>query len=728
MPDRFSRYLLKRISGAFLGGLLFYGGLLLANELIRISKDIFSLGVPYYWVLPLLFGTLPEVLSFVFPMAGILGGLLAAQALANDSELVAAQGLGIGTSNILRGWSLLALMLFILASINANWVVPAASRYQQQVRVRTLEAARARYLRPGGPVRFPPSEPGRALWMAQDGRVHWMEWLPGSVQHLIAEKIQIIQNDRNKENSSIVFKLENLRGGLYQIKEDRVLLLSQADHTLRFDLPSSARLLPSSPLPHLDTSDLLQHPEAKARVEFARRFALPFATAALLLLGLAFGTEHVRFRKGGAIVRSLGVIVLYYVFLKVFEDRVQSGAWIEALPLLLLPFGFLAWGIVLLRRKFRPRKRSIMNFWEPLSRRLRSWKPGFFGGAELAGSEEPDATGFRLPARFTLGRWSAALWFRNWGAVVGAFMALDLVIQFASLGGDLAQNKVSIWIFLQYWAWDLPPFLVVLFPLAFLLGATLALSEAALSQEWTAIRAGGIGLSRWIRSALPAWGFTLAATFALQIWMGPWAFNRADTLYRKILNRPPRVTQVKPWLHLGSTGILWRLDGETRWGFPLVAPGHAPILLRWTSGDDHAEGIPWGGLAMVQGPSTASLFPDESLRISSVAQATPTRDLLHWQRWAPDPERAVLIWERFLGWLAGPVLFFAMAASAFPGPRQGRGGALGSALAAGLAFLGLQALFGGAARAGEIPAAWGVASPLLLMLSFGFLRLRELRN
>jgi lipopolysaccharide export LptBFGC system permease protein LptF len=102
--------------------------------------------------------------------------------------------------------------------------------------------------------------------------------------------------------------------------------------------------------------------------------------------------------------------------------------------------------------------------------------------------------------------------------------------------------------------------------------------------------------------------------------------------------------------------------------------------------------------------------------------------LLHWQQWAPDPERAVMIWERFLGWLAGPILFFAMAASAFPGPRQGRGGALGSALAAGLAFLGLQALFGGAARAGEIPAAWGVASPLLLLLSFGLLRLREFRT
>ncbi len=726
MPDRFSRYLLRRIAGAFLGGLLFYGGLLLANELIRISKDIFALGIPYVWVLPLLLGTLPEVFSFVMPMAGILGGLMAAQTLANDSELVAAQGLGVGTSNIIRGWSLLALVLFILASLNANWVVPAASRFQQAMKLRTMEVARAHYLRPGGPVRFPPAEPGRALWMAEDGRVHWVETLPGSVQHLIADRIEIIKNDKFAENTSIIIKLENLKGCLYQIKDDRVVLLAQSNHTLRFDLPSSARLLPASPLPHLDTSDLLQHAQPKAHVELARRFALPFATAALLLLGLAFGAEHARFRKGGAIVRSLGVIVLYYVLLKVFEDRVKTAAWSEALPLILLPFGFLGWGMVLLRRKFRPHRGS-----RPRLAKLRSALSTRF---RLPASAPPGATSSNLvdagglAGRFVLSRWSVRLWFRNWGGVLGSLMALDLVIQFASLGGDLAKNKVPIGVFLAYWAWDLPPFLVVLLPLAFLLGATLALSEAALSQEWTAIRAGGVGLGRWIRSAAPAWGATLVATFLLQVWVGPWAFNRADGLYRKILDRPSRQSQTKPWLHLGATGTLWRLEGDTRWGFPLLSPGQAPILLRWQRGEAHSEGVPWGGLGLVQGPSATALFPDESLRLAASPEGAATRDLMHWQRWAPDPERAVLIWQRFLGWLAGPVLFFAMAASAFPGPRQGRGGALGSALAAGLAFLGLQALFGGAARAGQLPAAWGVAAPLFLLLAFGLLRLRELRT
>jgi len=40
----------------------------------------------------------------------------------------------------------------------------------------------------------------------------------------------------------------------------------------------------------------------------------------------------------------------------------------------------------------------------------------------------------------------------------------------------------------------------------------------------------------------------------------------------------------------------------------------------------------------------------------------------------------------------------------------------------------LQTLFGGAARASEIPAYWGVIAPLLLLLALSLLRLRRLRT
>jgi lipopolysaccharide export LptBFGC system permease protein LptF len=173
---------------------------------------------------------------------------------------------------------------------------------------------------------------------------------------------------------------------------------------------------------------------------------------------------------------------------------------------------------------------------------------------------------------------------------------------------------------------------------------------------------------------------------------------------------------------------MWHLQPGERWGFPLKAPGEAPILLHWRLGDPYSEALAWGGLHLVQGPSADLLFPAKALRSAANAEESSTMELLQWQTWAPDPERAYMLWGRVLGWLAGPCLLLAMLSFAFPGPRQGRGQALGAGLVAGIVFLGLQTLFGGAARASEIPAYWGVIAPLLLLFALSLLRLRRLRT
>jgi len=138
--------------------------------------------------------------------------------------------------------------------------------------------------------------------------------------------------------------------------------------------------------------------------------------------------------------------------------------------------------------------------------------------------------------------------------------------------------------------------------------------------------------------------------------------------------------------------------------------------------------LAWGGSHLVQGPPADRLFPAQALRSTANAEEARTSDLIQWQTWAPDPERSYMLWGRLLGWLAGPCLVLAMLSFAFPGPRQGRGQALGAGLVAGLVFLGLQTLFGGASRASEIPAYWGVLAPLFLLLATSLLRLRRLRT
>ncbi|WLT33500.1 LptF/LptG family permease [Geothrix sp. PMB-07] len=740
-----TRYVLRRWATPFLGALLFYGFLLVAWEMVVISRQIFSEGAPLRWLVPMLLTTLPDELGMVLPMAAVLGGLLGTQQLMEGSELVAAQGLGAGQRTWIAPWIKMASWLVVLATLNAHLLVPAAARIQQVVQSKMTEEAKARFLRPGAPPWHPPGAPNSAFWVSPDGKVHIMESTPQGVQHLTASSMTYAIEAKPDGSSELQLRLNGLQGALYQTAgAGSVIHLSQEKQILRFAVPSGTRLLPPTPLRYQSSATLfrilrerpgaMETPESKelrlqAAKEFSRRTTLPLAAAALLLLGIALGFGHPRFYKGGAIIKSFGVIIVYYLVLKFFENLWDSGKLKTIIPLLLIPIPFFLTGWLLLQSRLKPHRsnplglrlsflsRPVATSCLPFLARMGNIKDTFTSWIHGKGTQHG-----------ILRHWASLAWWRNWASTLGSLLVLNLLVEYANLAGDLSKNGVHVHVFIRYWFWNLPPFLVVALPMAFLLGTLLALSEAALNREWLALRAGGVSLVRWLWSSRWSWGVVTLLTLVLQLAIAPIAMGRANSLYRQILKRPPISAAVHPWLHLGSTGVLWHLQGNERWGFPLKEPGEAPILLRWHMGDPYSEALAWGGLHLVQGPAADRLFPVQALRKAASAEEAHTTDLLLWQKWAPDPERAYMLWGRILGWLAGPCLVLAMLSFAFPGPRQGRGQALGAGLVAGLLFLGSQTLFGGAAKASEIPAYWGALAPLLLLLSVSLLRLRRLRT
>ena len=726
-----TRYILRRWAVPLLGALLFYGLLLLANETVGISREIFSEGAPLRWLPPLLATSLPEILGMVLPMAAVLGGLLGTQQLLEGSELTAAQGLGAGSKTWVRPWALLAAGLVLLASLNFHVVMPAMAGLQKSIRAHMADEARTRFLRPGAPPWYPPKSPDTSIWVDSLGEVHLMDAAPGGVRHIVAKGMSYtIQHDQDG-SASVELRLQDLQGVLIQPGSEGVVHIKQEQQILRFALPSAAKLLPPTPLRNRPTSEVWRMKDREARIELMRRFSLPLASAGLLLLGIALGFGHPRFYKGGAIIKSMAVIILYYLLLMLFEKSYLSGKSQTIAPVLLLPFAFLAAGAFLFARRlqphrpnrmaklirhliFRPIYRHSMPFWE---RQRSFWQ----AQSQRFRQHRSARSGVFL-------RWAIYGWWRNWLAAMGSLLLLDFLIEYANLAGDLAQHHVRAGTFLAYWLWKLPPFLSVVLPIAFLLGSLLALSEAAIRLEWVALKSGGISLVQWLWKAKWAWGPVLALSFLLQVWVAPIADARCSALYLQMLERHPASSGAKPWLFLGQTGVLWHLSGEDRWGFPLKAPGEAPILLHWSMGATYTEALPWDASRMVQGPPSVKLFPDRALRDASSPDQASTLDLFAWQHWAPDPERAHLLWSRLLGWMAGPVLLFGLLSFAFPAPRSGRGAALGFGLVGGLVFLGLQTLFGGAARAGELPPLWGVLAPLFLLAGFGFLRLPKLRT
>ena len=726
-----TRYILRRWAWPILGALLFYGLLLMANETVGISREIFQEGAPLRWLPPLLATSLPEILGMVLPMAAVLGGLMGTQQLLEGSELTAAQGLGAGAKTWVRPWLVLAASLVLLSSLNFHVVMPAMAGLQKSIRAHMADEARTRFLRPGAPPWFPPKSPDTSIWVDSLGEVHLMDSGPSGIRHIVARSMDYSIQHAPDDSAAVELRLQDLQGVLVQPGSEGVLHLKQEQQVLRFALPSVAKLLPPTPLRNQPTSRIWRRDDRDARIELTRRFALPLASAGLLLLGIALGFGHPRFYRGGAVLKSLGVIVTYYLLLRLFENNYLTGKSQSVIPMMLLPFGFLAVGGWLLWRRLQPHRPSRIlkgvRHWliRPLYHRSEPFWDRMRGLWEALGHR---VRRHRSARSGVFLRWATYGWWRNWLGALGTLLLLDFLVEYANLAGDLAEHHVPITTFLVYWLWKLPPFLAVVMPIAFLLGSLLALSEATVRLEWVAIKSGGISLVQWLWKAKWAWGPVLVFSFLLQAWVAPVADGRSDSLYRQMLERPSPASGVKPWLYLGQTGVLWHLGPEGRWGFPLKPPGEAPILLRWTQGESFAAALPWDASAFIQGPPTARLFPDRALRDAPTPDQVTTLDLFAWQRWAPDPERAYLLWSRLLGWLAGPLLLFGLLSFAFPAPRTGRGVTLGFGLVGGLVFLGLQTLFSGAARAGELPAIWGLLAPMILLVGFGFLRLPKLRT
>ena len=728
LPSTLLKYHVKRWALPLAGSCVFFGGLLITNDLVQVSKDIFSQGAPLRWLVPIMLTTLPETFALVLPMASILGGLIGTQQLSEGSEMVASQGLGVGMRALLRAWVLLSAGLLLLALVNAHVLVPRIGGSVNRIEDAMTEDTKTRFLKPGGHPFFPPQNPQTAVWVSPAGEVHLLEVSDSDVQHLVAKDFSWQREAEAGGKASISLKLLQLKGCYYQKNNASVGLLDQASQVVRIDIPPRRELLAPTPVQYLPTGELLRQRSKDCWIEFSRRITLPLSAVAFLLLGIGLGMGHPRFRKGGALVRSLGVILAYYLVMKFTENLFSAGRG-QVLYLFLPPFLFLAAGFLVLRWKMRPHR--IGRFSRAIARahveriigKLQDLAFRTFGLVPTLPMRRSQAPG-------VLGRWTRKLWWTNWGATVACLVTLDLLIEFVRLAGTLSKNRIPAHVFLEYWFWSLPSFLVIAFPISFLLGGVLTFSEATVTREWVALRAGGTSLLQWIRAGSRAWLSILVLTFACQAIIDPAFTGKANHLNKVIKQKVHKRgnSRGKTWMNLSSQEVLWFLEKDRRWGFPLKSPGESPILYRWEQNAAHADQLPWDALSFEPGPPASALFPSEALRKISRADETSTLDLFLWLKWAPDSECATLFWARLFNWLSGPCLLFAMLAFTFPSPRGGKGQVLGLSIVAGLLFLALQALFDGAARAGEIPALWGVTFPLLILMGVGLVNLKHLKT
>jgi len=766
-------------------GFVFFGGLLMAWEVRSISNIIFEQQASVRNLIPLLLTTIPWNVGLILPMTSVLGGLLGTQHLSESSELVASQGLGCGMLGFLKPWALLSIILVICSIINAHWISPWACRMERQLFYNLAQetALAGGYIPKAGEEpkllkgnvfsdnsgaeqkKNSPFSDQTIYWgmSKEDGKLHIMQIGPELVSHLVSDKYSYkiekvkLESPDISEHMRLSFRFEDVNGKATAKNPDLSGRLTDMSYKV-FEIKQPIQIKKQTfyqptVMRHLNTDELLKaassnEPDIKgvAGVELSRRFSNPLACCALLLLGISIGFNHPRFYKGGALVKSLVLILLYFIVVKIVEGWIENNLISWIFISVLLSFSFLLSGYLLLHKKMYPPKRGQhrgIAFWFDFFRN--AWHQIFV--SRLKKIVVPIVRSFssvnflkRYRSRFKnklIGRWTSKKWWANFAGTLAIFMTFHIFMEFASLAQSIAKGNDRFLLFIKYWICNLPVTLPFILPVVFLMAWVLTFSDASVSREWTALRAGGISLVQWVRSSWKAWGIAILAMFVMEAYVSPKAFTSQDHYYRQIKSNANQLTknqkiatpdEFPTTLFLGNAGMFWYSEGSVRWGFPLLSPADAPSVIFWKHGEPFAQELSWDANEWSQGASAETLFPASSLRQYQKTDEIPTLDLFVWQSLAPNAIRGTLLWGRLFKWLVGPCLFFAALGFVFPSPRKGRGQALGYALILSLVFMWMQNLFEGASKSGQLPPFWGVFAPMLILLGFGLINLPRLRT
>lgn len=125
------------------------------------------------------------------------------------------------------------------------------------------------------------------------------------------------------------------------------------------------------------------------------------------------------------------------------------------------------------------------------------------------------------------------------GVGLGTFVVMITGHMLFTVVDQIVEHGVSVPSVLKFMALQVPFAMLMSLPAAALLASCLALNRLASENELTAMRAGGAGSGRLLRSVLLLGVLASLLALGLGQWVVPWANHRGETLLRTMIARSP---------------------------------------------------------------------------------------------------------------------------------------------------------------------------------------------
>lgn len=340
------RYVLRELLVPFFLGLAVFTCVLLILRILKLTEMVVNRGVPLLQSLKLFSYILPAFLEVTVPMALILAILVAFGRLSSDSEIIALQASGIGLYRLMLPVGAFALGIAVLTLGLSLYVRPWGNHL---LRTGLYELVKSRVSAGIRPKVFNDDFAGLVLYVDRITP-------PGDSLHGILISDTRDPNAHNtvyarlgivipsEETQTLTLRL--LEGGIYSASPRgtgyQATRFSAYDINLDLGV-ALAKLRPREKEPTEMTLDELRETITKKkaadqatfteRVEFHRKFSIPFACLVFAALGVPLGIRPTRSVHSRGFSVSLVLIFVYYLFLTLGQSLGERGTLAPALAL-----------------------------------------------------------------------------------------------------------------------------------------------------------------------------------------------------------------------------------------------------------------------------------------------------------------------------------------------------------------------------------------------------------
>jgi LPS export ABC transporter permease LptG/LPS export ABC transporter permease LptF len=558
----FDRYIYKELTPPFLLGLLITTFVFLMNEILLLSDVFITKGVSFSTAAKVLFYLIPAIIAFTLPMAILMGILAGLSRLSSNSEIMAFKTLGISYKRLLRpvfvfsfgGWLLTSfLTLYLAPHTNYKWVqmfthsvlakvkleinprefnedIPHAVLFIQDISLKKdWENVFAYFSDPEeeprvilakkGRLNFYPEEK-RAILVLYDGVVHTHSRSQSEKYGVTSFKQLEEEINVNSFFSSLSYKK--------RVREKDIKELIDDQKVIKAELASMNEDVEGPYARWQKRKNYISH-----WVEIHKKFAFPFACFVFALLGLPLGAST---RKGGrtsGFTISLGIILIYYVLITAGEKFAMDGKISPFLGIWGANVLLLLVGIYLFSKSLKESR--------PFSAFLRLFK-GKDKSIALTKRKKSSRRRLRLSLRFPniLDRYIIRKYLVIFSLVFLALLWIYIIVTFFERIDNIYEHEKSVVLLLDYIRYSLPEFIHYVLPVAVLTATLLCLGLLTKFNEITAMKACGISVYRIVLPVLFMASIASFLSFYLQENVLPYANKKAEEIWNKINDVPPR--------------------------------------------------------------------------------------------------------------------------------------------------------------------------------------------